>query len=107
MGQEDVSALREVGKAVGVSERAGALRRASAICSTKLPQFKQSAEHATKRLRGARCQQKVLEGDSVDLTKIPIMQCWPEDAAPLINQGLTVTRGPPKSGKTSVFTASG
>lgn len=40
----------------------------------------------TKRLRGAPCQQKVLEGDAVDLTKIPIMQCWPEDAAPLITR---------------------
>ena len=62
----------------------------------KLPQFKQVLNMPTKRLRGAPCQQKVLEGDSVDLTKIPIMQCWPEDAAPLITWGLTVTRGPHK-----------
>jgi 4-hydroxy-3-polyprenylbenzoate decarboxylase len=31
-----------------------------------------------------------------DLTRIPIMQCWPEDAAPLITWGLTVSRGPHK-----------
>ena len=34
--------------------------------------------------------------DDVDLNKIPIMTCWPEDAAPLITWGLTVTRGPHK-----------
>lgn len=50
----------------------------------------------TKRLRGAPCQQKIVSGDDVDLNRIPIMTCWPEDAAPLITQGLTVTRGPHK-----------
>ncbi len=49
----------------------------------------------TKRLRGAPCQQKIVSGDDVDLNCIPIMTCWPEDAAPLIT-GLTVTRGPHK-----------
>ena len=50
----------------------------------------------TKRLRGAPCQQKIIQGDDVDLNKIPIMTCWPEDAAPLITWGPTVTRGPHK-----------
>ncbi len=52
----------------------------------------------TKRLRGAPVS-KNHPGDDVDLNKIPIMTCWPEDAAPLIT-GLTVTRGPHKSGRT-------
>ncbi len=60
----------------------------------KLPQFKQVLNMPTKRLRGAPCQQKIIQGDDVDLNKIPIMTCWPEDAAPLITWGLTVTRGP-------------
>ncbi|MCS5932238.1 UbiD family decarboxylase [Klebsiella pneumoniae subsp. pneumoniae] len=62
----------------------------------KLPQFKQVLNMPTKRLRGAPCQQKIIQGDDVDLNKIPIMTCWPEDAAPLITWGLTVTRGPHK-----------
>lgn len=49
----------------------------------------------TKRLRGAPCQQKIVSGDDVDLNRIPIMTCLPEDAAPLITW-LTVTRGPHK-----------
>jgi 4-hydroxy-3-polyprenylbenzoate decarboxylase len=38
----------------------------------------------TKRLRGAPCQQKIMTGDDVDFSRIPVMTCWPEDAAPLI-----------------------
>ncbi|STT00599.1 3-polyprenyl-4-hydroxybenzoate carboxy-lyase [Klebsiella pneumoniae] len=54
----------------------------------KLPQFKQVLNMPTKRLRGAPCQQKIIQGDDVDLNKIPIMTCWPEDAAPLITWGV-------------------
>ncbi|VEA71280.1 3-octaprenyl-4-hydroxybenzoate carboxy-lyase [Serratia rubidaea] len=36
------------------------------------------------------------QGEDVDLGRIPVMHCWPEDAAPLITWGLTVTRGPEK-----------
>jgi 4-hydroxy-3-polyprenylbenzoate decarboxylase len=32
----------------------------------------------------------------VDLGRLPIQTCWPDDAAPLITWGLTVTRGPQK-----------
>jgi 4-hydroxy-3-polyprenylbenzoate decarboxylase len=32
----------------------------------------------------------------VDLSRLPIQHCWPEDVAPLITWGLTVTRGPNK-----------
>jgi UbiD family decarboxylase len=39
----------------------------------------------------------VLEGDDVDLARLPIQHCWPGDAAPLITWGLVVTRGPEKS----------
>lgn len=50
----------------------------------KLPQFKQVLNMPTKRLRGAPCQQKIASGDDVDLTRLPVMTCWPDDAAPLI-----------------------
>jgi len=38
----------------------------------------------------------VLEGDDIDLTKLPINTCWPEDVGRLITFGLVVTRGPHK-----------
>ena len=95
MGQEDVTALREVGKLLAFLKEPEPPRGFRDLFD-KLPQFKQVLNMPTKRLRGAPCQQKVLQGEQVDLTRIPVMQCWPEDAAPLITWGLTVTRGPHK-----------
>ncbi len=36
---------------------------------------------------------QVLEGDAIDLSQLPIQQCWPEDAGRLITLGMVVTRG--------------
>jgi 4-hydroxy-3-polyprenylbenzoate decarboxylase len=49
-----------------------------------------------KRLRKAKCQEIVWQGEEVDLDKIPVMSCWPDDVAPLLTWGLTVTKGPNK-----------
>ncbi|TMO68760.1 4-hydroxy-3-polyprenylbenzoate decarboxylase [Pseudoalteromonas aurantia] len=95
MGQSDVSELREVGKLLaflkepeppkGIKEALG-----------QIPVFKQVLNMPAKEVRKAPCQQIVLSGDDVDLTKLPIQHCWPGDAAPLITWGLTVTKGPYK-----------
>ncbi|TMO53552.1 4-hydroxy-3-polyprenylbenzoate decarboxylase [Pseudoalteromonas phenolica] len=95
MGQTDVSELREVGKLLaflkepeppkGIKEALG-----------QIPVFKQVLNMPAKEVRKAPCQQVILSGDDVDLTKLPIQHCWPGDAAPLITWGLTVTRGPYK-----------
>ncbi len=83
MGQEDVSSLREVGKLLAFLKEPEPPKGFRDLFD-KLPQFKQVLNMPTKRLRGAPCQQKIIQGDDVDLNKIPIMTCWPEDAAPLI-----------------------
>ncbi|HVJ10274.1 MAG TPA: UbiD family decarboxylase, partial [Burkholderiales bacterium] len=44
----------------------------------------------------AAAQEVVLEGKNVDLGRLPVQTCWPQDAGPLITWGLTVTRGPTK-----------
>jgi 4-hydroxy-3-polyprenylbenzoate decarboxylase len=44
--------------------------------------------------RRAPCQGEVVEGDAVDLKRLPVQTCWPGDAGPLITWGLVVTRGP-------------
>jgi len=95
MGQEDVSELREVGKLLaflkepeppkGIKEALG-----------QIPVFKQVLNMPAKEVKKAPCQQVILQGDDVDLTKLPIQHCWPGDAAPLITWGLTVTKGPHK-----------
>ncbi|MEO1329072.1 MAG: UbiD family decarboxylase [Pseudomonadota bacterium] len=46
---------------------------------------------------GAPCQEVVLQGDEVDLDRLPIQTCWPGEPAPLVTWPLVVTKGP--SGK--------
>lgn len=95
MGQEDVSALREVGKLLAFLKEPEPPKGLKDAFS-KLPIFKQVLNMSAKQVKKAPCQDVILTGDQVDLTKLPIMTCWPGDAAPLITWGLTVTKGPHK-----------
>jgi 4-hydroxy-3-polyprenylbenzoate decarboxylase len=40
------------------------------------------------------CQEVVLTGDDIDLTRLPVQSCWPGEPAPLITWPLIVTKGP-------------
>ncbi|MFC6276146.1 4-hydroxy-3-polyprenylbenzoate decarboxylase [Psittacicella hinzii] len=42
------------------------------------------------------CQKIIYQDEQVDLDQLPIMHCWPQDAAPLVTWGLVVTKGPYK-----------
>lgn len=95
MGRQDVSELREVGKLLAYLKEPEP-PKGFKDAFDKLPVFKQVLNMPVKRLRSAPCQKIVLEGDEVDLDKIPVMSCWPGDVAPLLTWGLTVTRGPHK-----------
>jgi len=95
MGQEGVSALRDVGKLLAMlkePEPPKGFRDALG----KIPVYKQVLNMPVKVLKKAPCQQVIMTGDDVDLTKLPIQLCWPGDIAPLVTWGLTVTRGPHK-----------
>ena len=53
--------------------------------------------HMTPQEHGsAPCQDVVWEGADVDLARLPIQHCWPDDVAPLITWGLVITQGPHK-----------
>ena len=95
MGQKDVSALREVGKLLAMLKEPEPPKGFKDALD-KLPVFKQVLNMPAKVVKKAACQQTVLTGDEVDLTKLPIQKCWPGDVAPLITWGLTVTKGPHK-----------
>lgn len=95
MGQKDVSALRDVGKLLAFLKEPEPPKGFKDLWST-LPQYKQVLNMPTKVLNTADCQQKVFSGEEVDLYKLPIMQCWKEDIAPLVTWGLTITKGPNK-----------
>lgn len=95
MGQTDVAALREVGKLLAYlkePEPPSGIKDAF----SKLPLLKKILSMSPKVLKKGPCQEVVIEGDDVDLYKIPIQTCWPGDVAPLLTWGLTITRGPLK-----------
>jgi 4-hydroxy-3-polyprenylbenzoate decarboxylase len=62
----------------------------------KFPVWKQLLNMPPKSVSSAPAQEVVAEGNDVDLGRLPVQTCWPQDAGPLITWGLTVTRGPLK-----------
>ncbi|MBS1720928.1 MAG: menaquinone biosynthesis decarboxylase [Armatimonadetes bacterium] len=56
----------------------------------------------TKDAKGtALCQQVVWKGDEIDLTKLPVLTCWPEDGGPFVTLPLVFTHDP-NTGKRNV-----
>ncbi len=96
MGEENVSALREVGKLLAYLKEPEPPKGLKDAWD-KWPVLKQVLTMSPKVLSSAPCQEIVWEGKDVDLSKLPIQHCWPGDVAPLITWGLVVTRGPHKS----------
>lgn len=45
----------------------------------KLPDLLKLASYPPRTVRSGPCQEVVLEGDRADLTRLPILQCWPLD----------------------------
>ena len=95
MGRTDVRELREVGKLLAYLKEPEPPKGFREVLD-KLPVFKQVLNMPVKRLRSAPCQDIVWQGEEVDLDKIPVMSCWPDDVAPLLTWGLTITKGPNK-----------
>jgi 4-hydroxy-3-polyprenylbenzoate decarboxylase len=93
MGAETLSDLRDVGRVLaslkepeppkGLKDAGRLLQMAKALWDMK-----------PAAVRSAPCQEVVLEGDDVDLGRLPVQWCWPGDAGPLITWGLVITRGP-------------
>ena len=96
MGEESAEALREVGRLLAYLKEPEPPRGLKDAWE-KLPVLKQVLNMAPKVLSSAPCQEIIWEGKDVDLARLPIQTCWPEDVAPLITWGLTVTRGPSKT----------
>lgn len=93
MGEESTEALREVGKLLALLKQPDPPKGFKDALSA-LPIFRKVLDMAPKVVSKAACQQVVVEGDKVDLGKLPIQHCWPGDAAPLITWGLVITKGP-------------
>jgi 4-hydroxy-3-polyprenylbenzoate decarboxylase len=95
MGEESVEALQDVGKLLAMLKEPDP-PKGMRDAWEKLPMYKKVLDMSPKEKKGASCQEVILEGDEVDLNKIPIQTCWPEDAGPLITWGLVITKGPEK-----------
>ena len=95
MGEDSVDALREVGRLLAYLKEPDPPRGLKDAWD-KLPVLKKVLDMAPRERADAPCQEVVWEGEDVDLSRLPIQTCWPEDAGPLITWGLTVTCGPNK-----------
>jgi 4-hydroxy-3-polyprenylbenzoate decarboxylase len=85
--------LRQVGETLAFlkqPEPPGGWKEALAM----LPLAKKVLAMKPKTVSKAPCQEIVLEGDDIDLHKLPIQTCWPGEPAPLITWPLVVTQGP-------------
>jgi 4-hydroxy-3-polyprenylbenzoate decarboxylase len=93
MGEDRVEALREIGELLAFLKEPEPPKDIKQAWQS-LPIFKKVLDMAPKIIKSAPCQEITWEQDEIDLSRLPVQTCWPEDAAPLITWGLTVTRGP-------------
>jgi len=94
-GQENRSALREIGQMLAFLREPEPPKGLRDLWE-KFPVWKQLLNMPPKTVSTASSQEIILEGKDVDLARLPVQTCWPQDAGPLITWGLTVTRGPAK-----------
>ena len=95
MGQADLKGLRALGKVLAQLKQPEPPKGFKDALD-KLPLFKQALNMPVKVVSKGQCQENIIEGDDVDLNKLPIQTCWPKDVAPLITWGLVITKGPSK-----------
>ena len=95
MGQTDITALGEVGELLACLKDPDP-PKGFKDAFDKLPLFRQVLNMGPKVVKSAPCQEVILTGDDIDLTRLPIQTCWPGDAAPLVTWPLVITAGPEK-----------
>ncbi len=57
-----------------------------------LPKLAELSGFFPKTVKKAPCQEVVLTGDQVDLTRIPVLKCWPADGGRFITLPMVCTR---------------
>ena len=85
---EDLRALGETLAFMRQPEPPGGWQEALGM----LPMVKSAMAMKSKTTGSAPCQEIVWQGDDIDLTKLPIQTCWPDEPAPLISWPLVITR---------------
>lgn len=95
MGADSVAALREIGELLAFLRQPEPPRGLRDAWS-QMPAFRRVLDMSPRTVRRAPCQERILEGDEVDLARWPVQTCWPGDAGPLVTWALVITRGPGK-----------
>ena len=96
MGRESADELRNIGELLAYLKEPEPPKGFKDAWE-KFPILKQVIHMQPKSVKKAPWQQITLRGDDVDLHRLPIQTCWPDDVAPLLTWGLVVTKGPHKS----------
>lgn len=98
--------MRRMGMALGVDDLDDIGRRIEELIKLKvpegwreklamLPKVAEIAKYPPRTVSGKPpCQRVVLRGDEIDLGRIPITTCWPDDGGPYITLPQVVTRDP-------------
>ena len=93
MGADGAAALREIGRTLAYLRQPEPPRGAGELWN-KAPVLKQVLHMGARVVRNPPCQYHAQQGEEVDLARLPIQTCWPDDAAPLVTWPLVITRGP-------------
>jgi 4-hydroxy-3-polyprenylbenzoate decarboxylase len=59
-----------------------------------LPRLMEVAKFPPRMRAGGSCQEVVWRGDEVDLRKLPIITCWPDDGGPYITLPMVISKDP-------------
>ena len=95
MGADSIEALREIGELLAYLRQPDPPKGMRDLID-KAPLLKKALNMGPKTISRPPCQEVVIEGDDVDLNKLPIQTCWPGDVGPLVTWPLVITRGPEK-----------
>ncbi len=93
MGAQDVSQLRDLGELLARLKEPDPPRSLKDL-GRLWDMAKSLWDMKPLRVTKAACHDVVLDGPDVDLSRLPVQWCWPDDAGPLITWGLVITRGP-------------
>jgi 4-hydroxy-3-polyprenylbenzoate decarboxylase len=96
MGVSDVGELRQFGHVLATLKEPEAPKGFKELVGLS-SLVKTLWNMAPKEHSSAACQDVVWEGQDVDLARLPVQHCWPDDVAPLITWGLVITKGPLKA----------
>lgn len=92
IGISEVLSLRDIGKLLAFLKEPQMPTGLNDFLS-KIPHFRHILNMPTKYLNKAVCQENIYQYHDVDITRMPIMRCWPGDISPMIAWGITITQG--------------